>query len=106
MKSTGHAVDVSDAEKASSAPGDTTHVSIPNATTDADTLMSTLLDTETQHLVTNATASYLPITTNATTDVTRITVYALNTTTPARTTMDASAASSTIVNTTDTSLVP
>ncbi|ELK13785.1 Maltase-glucoamylase, intestinal [Pteropus alecto] len=106
MKSTGHAVDVSDAGKASSVPGDTTHVSIPNATIDSDTLMSTLLHTETQHLVTNSIANYLPITTNATTDITGITVYALNTTTPDRKTMDASAATSTIVNTTSTALVP
>lgn len=106
IPSTGRAVDVSDADKASSVPGDTPRVSVPNATADTDTLTSALLDTETQHLVVNPSASYLPITTNATTDVTGITVYALNTTTPDRTTMDASAAASAIVNTTSTDPVP
>ncbi|KAM5206069.1 putative maltase-glucoamylase 2 [Hipposideros larvatus] len=112
MRHTGHVVNITDANGASSVPGDTTHVSIPNST-DSDTLTSALPATATHHLVTNSTTSYLPIiATNTTTDITSITMYTSNTTTRTtnntnRTTTDASATASTpIANTTSSALVP
>ncbi|KAF6276142.1 putative maltase-glucoamylase 2 (putative) [Rhinolophus ferrumequinum] len=102
---TGHVINITDVDGTSSVPGETTHISLPNTTTVSNTLTSALPATATHHMVTtNSTASYLPvIATNATTDTTSITMYALNTTTPDRTTIDASATASTsIANTTST----
>ncbi|XP_040499843.1 probable maltase-glucoamylase 2 [Ursus maritimus] len=82
IHSTGHAVNITDADNSSSVPGNTTHVSIPNTTIALDTLMTALLDPATHHQVTtNSTVSYLPIiVTNATTSIINTTAYALNTT--------------------------
>nr|XP_019605399.1 PREDICTED: probable maltase-glucoamylase 2 [Rhinolophus sinicus] len=99
----GHVVNITDVAGTSRVPGGTTHASLPNTTTESNTLTSALLVTATHHMVTNSTANYLPmIATNATTDTTSITMHALSTTTPDRT-IDASATASTsIANTTST----
>ncbi|XP_074171362.1 putative maltase-glucoamylase 2 [Rhinolophus sinicus] len=99
----GHVVNITDVDGTSRVPGGTTHTSLPNTTTESNTLTSALLATATHHMVTNSTANYLPmIATNATTDTTSITMHALSTTTPDRT-IDASATASTsIANTTST----
>ncbi|XP_060489301.2 putative maltase-glucoamylase 2 [Panthera onca] len=109
VNGTGHAVNITDADNSNSVPYNTTHVSIPNATMASDTLMTVLLDTAAHNQVTaNSAVSYLPIVaTNATTDSTNITIYALNTTILDRTTMDASTPVSTyIANTVNATLVP
>uniref|UniRef100_A0A9L0IEJ8 Maltase-glucoamylase 2 (putative) n=1 Tax=Equus asinus TaxID=9793 RepID=A0A9L0IEJ8_EQUAS len=102
-------VNITDADNVNSVSGNTTHISIPNTTTASDGLMTAVLDTAIHHLViTNSTASNLSIiATNATTDVTNITIHALNTTTPDRKTMDASATASTyIANVVNATIVP
>ncbi|VFV32862.1 maltase-intestinal-like [Lynx pardinus] len=109
VNGTGHAVNITDADNSNSVPYNTTHVSIPNATMASDTLMTVLLDTAAHNQVTaNSAVSYLPIVaTNATTDSTNITIYALNTTILDRTTMDASTPVSTYTaNTVNATLVP
>ncbi|GAB5568854.1 maltase-glucoamylase [Prionailurus iriomotensis] len=109
VNGTGHAVNITDADNSNSVPYNTTHVSIPNATIASDTLMTVLLDTAAHNQVTaNSAVSYLPnVATNATTDSTNSTIYALNTTILDRTTMDASTPVSTyIANTVNATLVP
>ncbi|XP_048950838.1 putative maltase-glucoamylase-like protein FLJ16351 isoform X2 [Canis lupus dingo] len=109
LNSTGYAVNITDADKSSSVPGNTTYVSISNTTVTLDTLMTARLDAVAHHRVTtNSTVSYLPITaTNATTDITNITTSALNTTILGRTAMNAPATVSTyIANVTNATLVP
>ncbi|XP_070371020.1 maltase-glucoamylase isoform X1 [Equus asinus] len=109
INSIGHEVNITDADNVNSVSGNTTHISIPNTTTASDGLMTAVLDTAIHHLViTNSTASNLSIiATNATTDVTNITIHALNTTTPDRKTMDASATASTyIANVVNATIVP
>ncbi|XP_058387661.1 maltase-glucoamylase isoform X2 [Diceros bicornis minor] len=101
-------VNITDADNFNKVSGNATYVSIPN-TTASDTSMTALLDTASDYLVTtNSAASNLPIVvTNATTDITNITIYAVNTTTPDRTTIDVSAtASAYIANAINATLVP
>ncbi|KAK2509748.1 hypothetical protein MC885_012888 [Smutsia gigantea] len=106
INSIGHAVNITDAENSISGPANSTHISIANTTRTSDTLTA-FPDIETHHLVTTkkSPVSHLPvIATNATTD---ITVYALSTTSPDKTTMDASATTPAyIANAINATLVP